>query len=63
MTPGDRSPPPELPGATAANGEAVRAELAAIDERVFRGSGSASLDDQLAALREVALRILGETDG
>ena len=63
MTLGDRSPPPELPGAQAAKGEAVQADLAAIDERVFRASGNASLDDQLAALREVTLTILAATDG
>lgn len=63
MISGDRSPPPELPGANAANSEAVQADLAAIDERVFRGSGEASLDDQLAALRGVALNILDGSDG
>jgi hypothetical protein len=64
MTLGDRSPPPELTGAeAAANGEAVQADLAAIDERVFHGSGGASLDDQLVALRAVALNILAAADG
>ena len=41
----------------------MQADLAAIDARVFRGSGNASLDDQLAALREVTLTILAATDG
>ena len=63
MISGDRSPPPDLPGAKAASTEAVRADLAAIDERVFRGSSDASLDDQLAALRAVALTVLGASDG
>ena len=54
---------PSYPAPSAAKGEAVQADLAAIDERVFRGSGNASLDDQLAALREVTLNILAATDG
>jgi hypothetical protein len=63
MMSGDHSPPPEPRSATAAQDEVVRADLAAIDERVFRGSAGASLDDQLATLRAVALNVLGITGG
>jgi hypothetical protein len=63
MTSGDRSPQPDLPGTAAAKAEAVRADLAAIDERVFAGSGAVSLDAQLAALRDVTIRVLGPVDG
>ena len=39
--------------------EALRADLAAIDERVFGGTAAASLDEELATLRQIALNILG----
>jgi hypothetical protein len=42
--------------------EALRADLAAIDKEVFGGSGDGPLDERLAALRQVALNILG-SDG
>jgi len=37
----------------------LRADLAAIDERVFGGTAAASLDEELATLRQIALNILG----
>lgn len=60
--PGDRSPPSEKADGPASGAEALRADLAAIDDRVFRGGVAASLDDQLAALRQVTLRILAADD-
>jgi hypothetical protein len=60
---GDLSPPPDAASELAAKAEALRDELTAIDERLFRNSAAASLDDELTSLREVALHILGQTDG
>jgi len=60
--PGGRQSPPEKADLPAAGAEAVRADLAAIDERVFRATAAASLDDQLAVLRQVVLRILAADD-
>ena len=39
--------------------EALRADLAAIDEHLFGGTAAASLDEELATLRQIALNILG----
>jgi hypothetical protein len=46
-----------------ANGEALQADLAAIEERVFHGTIAASLDDELAALRQIAFNILSDENG
>ena len=59
----DRSPPPTSTDASAAKAEAVRAQLVAIEARLFADSAAASLDEQLAALRAVAFRMLGPVDG
>jgi hypothetical protein len=39
--------------------ETLRADLAAIGERVFGGAVADSIDEEFAALRRIALNILG----
>jgi hypothetical protein len=58
-SPGDRRTRIEQADVPSASVEALRADLAAIDKQVFGRSGGGSLDEQLAALRRVALNILG----
>lgn len=41
----------------------VKAELAAIDERVFQGLGAASLDEHLGDLRHAARGLFGNRNG
>ena len=62
MTSSSRDPSAQTDKAVAptAGIEALHADLAAIDERVFGGTGAASLDEELAALRQMALNILGD---
>jgi hypothetical protein len=40
----------------------VQAQLAAIEDSLFQEAFAVSLDDQLAGLRQVALRILAADD-
>jgi hypothetical protein len=55
----DPSALPDQAEAPTARLEALRADLALIDEHVFGGTGGGSLDEELAALRQIALHILG----